>query len=247
MGEQWPTFRNPPITEALLDIRATLPAGSDLAGLAPFEQAARDRYPDKRERTTVKTGIEVRGGVVKIAEPRGGPDGFLFTSRDGNRIVQARLDGFTYNWLKPYESWESLRDEARRLWANYVGLMSPIVVHRLALRYINKIELPLPLGDFKEYILTVPEVAPGLPQGLSGLFMRLEIPSDIANTIVILTETMDPPVEGRLPFTLDIDVVHTGNYDPSSDEIWQEFEHLRDVKNLFFFSSLTARAKEMFQ
>ena len=67
----------------------------------------------------------------------GGPDGYLFTSVDGRQVVQARLDGFTFSRLKPYDKWESLRDEARELWQHYVQIASPETVTRVALRYIN--------------------------------------------------------------------------------------------------------------
>lgn len=46
----------------------------------------------------------------------GAPDGFLLSSSDKLRIVQARLDGFTFSRLAPYETWERLRDEAKSAW-----------------------------------------------------------------------------------------------------------------------------------
>jgi uncharacterized protein (TIGR04255 family) len=60
--------------------------------------------------------------------------------------------------LAPYENWNAVRDEARRLWALYRSIAKPSKLIRLAVRYINRIDMPLPLGDFKDYLRTVPDV-----------------------------------------------------------------------------------------
>jgi uncharacterized protein (TIGR04255 family) len=163
--------------------------------------------------------------------------------------VQARLDGFTFNRLKPYKDWESLRDEARKLWQHYTQIASPKNITRVALRYINRIEIPLPMRDFKDYILTIPEIAPGLPQGLANLFMRLIIPVPAMNASAIVTEAFDPPAASSsvLPFIVDIDVSCEALFDVDAVEVWETFEKLRELKNEIFFKSITDRAKELFQ
>ena len=161
-------FPNAPITEALLDLRVELPSHIDLAQLATFQDAIRDRYPDRRERLLVQSHFEIEQGAVIAHPSTGGLYGYLFTSPDRRQVVQARLNGFTFSRLKPYRTWESLRDEARELWQHYMQIASPQGITRVALRYINRIEIPLPMRDFKDYILTTPEIAPGLPQELAN-------------------------------------------------------------------------------
>jgi uncharacterized protein (TIGR04255 family) len=102
--------------------------------------------------------------------------GYDFPSGDGKQIFQARLDGFAFSRLAPYDCWESFRDEGRRLWEIYRTVAQPEVVTRIGVRYINRLDLPLQNLDFKHYLRTVPEVSPDLPQGLSGYFMQLRIP-----------------------------------------------------------------------
>jgi uncharacterized protein (TIGR04255 family) len=110
------------------------------------------------------------------------------------------------------------------------------------------LELPLPFKDFKEYILTTPEISPALPQGLKTFFMRLEIPHESYQAVAIITETMEAPSSTlRLPVILDIDVIRETTVSPSSSEIWQVFEQLRDFKNEIFFNSITEKAKELFR
>lgn len=244
-------FPSAPITEALLDIRVTLPPQANLAKLGTFHDAIKQRYPVKQERVSWRGHFEVK--VTPVAQvsqsAAGGPDGYSFTSVDGRQVVQARLDGFTFSRLKPYDKWEALRDEARELWQHYIEIASPEVVTRVALRYINRIEIPLPIKDFKEYILTTPEIAPDLPQGLDSFFMRMVIPDPKAQAVAIITETVEPIDESnkRLPLIFDIDVFRAVAFNVQDNLMWETFESLHDLKNEIFFKSITPKAKELFR
>ena len=244
-------FPNAPITEALLDIRVTLPAQTDLAKLATLHDAIKQKYPSKQERLAWRGHVEIKASPVpEVSQSATGePDGYLFTSVDGRQVVQARLDGFTFSRLKPYDKWTTLRDEAQELWQHYVRIASPETVTRVALRYINRIEIPIPMRDFKDYILTTPEIAPDLPQGLGSFFMRLVIQDPNAQAVAIVTETMEPIDESRnrLPLIFDIDVFRMAAFNIQDNAMWEVFEYLHDLKNDIFFKSITLKAKELFQ
>jgi uncharacterized protein (TIGR04255 family) len=244
----WERFRNAPISEAILDIQVQFASPVELARLEAFHAQIRDDYPVKQGRVQWQGQIEL--GQERVAqEVRRGAQGFLFRSPDDMRIVQARQDGFTFNWLKHYDSWEALRDEAQRHWERYRETFRPEAVTRLGLRYVNRIEIPMPFSDFREYVKTAPDVAAGLPQGLAALFMRLEIPDEKRGLMAIITETLQPPVdEGkRLPFIFDIDIVRGATFEPASPAIWETLGQMREYKNEIFFTSITERAKELFR
>lgn len=243
---QWPRLPRAPITEAILDIHVKLPPTVDLARLAALQEPVRERYPTKRERASFEAGFQILpGGEVQVVPSSGRPDGFLFTSRDGRQVVQYRLDGYTFNRLRPYETWDSFRDEAREHWERYREATSPELVRRIALRYINRLEVPAVAKDFREYLMTVPEVAPSLPQGLSNFLMRLEIPDAESKSIAIVTETMEQPKDDRLGLILDIDVIRQQVFEAAGAQMWEALEQLRDFKNRIFFGSLTKKAMEL--
>jgi uncharacterized protein (TIGR04255 family) len=242
-------FRNAPIIEALLDIRVQLPGEVDLEKLKKIHDQIRDHFPEKQERQFLKAEIKLPTLSSSAIRPiSSGADGYFFRSPSENKIVQFRLDGFTFNKLKPYETWDVFRDEARKHWDLYTRVANPLQVTRIALRYINRIDIPLPMKDFKEYILTVPEIAPNLPQALSHFFMRLVIPNEKIQATAIITQTMDNPTETqKLPLILDIDVWREAIYGPAQLEIWNDFEKLRLFKNEVFFNSITEKTKEFFK
>lgn len=242
-------FPNAPITEALLDIRVQLPREIDLKKLEVFHEYIRSRFPDKKQRLFFETGFQLSSEKPPVTLPAsGGPYGYMFSSPNEKKVVQARLDGFTFNKLKPYENWERFFSEAQELWAFYLEIAQPEKVTRIGLRYINRIEIPFPIKDFKEYILTIPEIAPNLPQGIARLFMQLSIPNDDIQATAIVTEAMESTAGiQKLPFIFDIDVFQETLCNADEPGFWEKFKKLRVFKNDIFFNSITEKTKELFK
>lgn len=247
ISDQYP---NPPITEALLDIRVSLPPDVTLDHLATYYEEVKDTFPSKEPRIAWTGGFEFKPGVApKITAPSGGPHGYFFRSPSENKLIQVRRDGFTFNKLKPYTNWPQFSEEAKTHWERYKRIAKPYQVTRLALRYINRIEIPLPLKDFKEYTLTIPDIAPGLPNAMSSMFMQLVVPDEKIGATAIITETVEPLKEGQslLGFIFDIDVFRKISAQPDDNKIWEIMEDLRAFKNQIFKKSLTDKCKELFK
>lgn len=239
-----------PVKEALLDIRASLPIETTLEILESFHEKISKRFPEKQQRFSWSSGVQFKpGSEPEVITPSGGPDGFLFRSPLEGKVVQARRDGFTFNKLRPYKSWEAFLLEAKELWRFYVDIAKPNSVSRLALRYINQIEIPLPVRDLKKYVLTAPQIAPGIPAAIASFLMQLVISNAEINAFANITETIESISEDReyVPFILDIDVYRNIVLEPGSPQIWEKMEELRQFKNLIFAKSTTNKCKELFR
>jgi len=238
-------YENAPITEALIDIRVELPSGVTLKTLEAVHGEVKDRYPGKKKRVYVEGQFSAGDEIAATAKQT--EMGFAFATENGKQIVQVRLDGFTFSRLRPYGNWTELRDEGRRLWEIYRGAVSPQKITRVAVRYINKIDVPLPAIDYKDYFRTTPEVSPALPQELSGFFMRLQFPQADFGGVLILTQTAVPPPSPDMnSVILDLDVFKDGLDLVSANEVWELLETLRNRKNEFFEGCLTNKARELF-
>ena len=248
---EYEVFQNPPITEAIIDIRTILPDDISLNDLEKLHDRVKDRFPQKEE-------MKFFSGKMKLPDKHdSGFDfinndsrtlGYLFKSEKGSTVVQFRLDGFTFNKLKPYQNWEIFSGQGRDLWNLYLETTKPSQIQRIGVRYINHILLPLPFDDFDEYILTNPKIAPDLPQGLFSFFMRFEIPHPEMGFNAIVTQTMEPPnEERRLPFVYDIDVFKMEDYTKNPDKIWDDLTDLKKFENDIFFKSITDKTKELFK
>lgn len=240
-------YLNAPITEALIDLRVELPEGTGVADLAKVHEGLETAYPTRKNRilAEVKGQISDRGAA---AAARSKHFGYLFTSGDEKQVFQARLDGFTVSRLAPYESWEPFRDEARRLWDLYRSIAKPTRVARLAVRYINRLDLPMPVGDLKDYLRTVPEVSSDLPQHLAGYFTQLRIPlEDIKSLLVVNQAIIDPARPGVASVVLDNDIFRADDLPADEEGIWEFFEVLRSRKNGVFEACITDKARELFK
>ncbi len=238
-------YENAPITEALIDIRVEAPQALTLQTLEGLHGAIKDRYPGKKKRVYMEgrfsAGVEI-GAAAKQTEM-----GFAFATENGRQIFQARRDGFTFSRLRPYGNWAELRDEARRLWSIYRESVAPRQITRVAVRYINQIDIPPQATDYKVYFRTVPEVSPELPQGLSGFIMQLQFPQEDFGGSLILTETAVPlPSSGAVSVVLDLDVFKDHVEIASDDEVWDLLETLRNRKNEFFEGCITDEARKLF-
>jgi len=244
-------FKNPPIQEALLDIQVALPGDVTMDTLKSFQAGLEARFPEKKERISWQQGFQISGtGETQAVSSARSVDGFLFVSKSDGKTVQARRDGFTFNKLRPYSNWETFSGEAKELWQHYVELAHPASVQRVVLRYLNRIALPLPMRDLREYCPLFPDLPPALPQGMSEFFMRVALPIADAPCVSIVTLTFEPPVPGATTLNLIFDneaAYGFNSLNVDTEAIWSKLAELRDLKNKVFDASLTEKAKELFR
>lgn len=242
------TFPNAPITEALIEIKTKLPSSSSLSSLEGLHPQIESDYPTKKPRTTWESTIEFKADKEPITKNTSRVDGYCFGSTDKKQVVQYRLDGFTFSRLRPYTAWKTVSEEAKRLWDIYKTGVKLECVTRLALRYINSIEIPSKDFELEEYLSEPPKIPQGLPQLFDNFFTRLEIPFPDRGAKAVVMQT---PSSKKDPVAtiiiLDIDVFAEGQISPDSPRLWEIFRNLREIKNEIFFSSLTEKTKELFR
>lgn len=238
-----------PIKEGLIDIRVASETPITIQTLDVLYASFSSRYPKKE--TMWAGGWEIRfdadNTAPKPLEKR--EIGYRYTSEDGKHIAQFRTDGFTFSRLEPYQTWEIMRDEAIALWKIYVDAVKPISITRIATRYINVLNIPLPIADFRDYLTAPPEVPKDLPQGISSFLTRVVMHEPSLKAGCILTQAFEGTANDFVPITLDIDVFVSGRppSDATADEHWTILEQLRHFKNRVFFDSITEKTAELFQ
>ena len=246
------TLANAPIREALIDLRCELPEGQDTELLAEFEaahQSIADEFPKKESNFAANASAELKRGAdpAIAATATTTLRGYHFGNTQGDKIVQFRLDGFTYNKLRPYTKWAELRAEAETLWAQYASLLPEVQVTRLGVRYINEIWVPPGVGF--ETIFVEPLRRPlGFGKGqVRESLERLQASSQDTLERTIVTRLTREEKAGFMVI-LDIDafaVAPDGDF--KSREVWERIDELRDRKNKIFFSSLTANGIERYE
>lgn len=239
-------YPHAPITEAIIDIQCS--AALNIAELNKVN-VDEPAYPTTEKLFFGSGAMQFGPDANAVALARSEPLGFVFRSTDRLNIYQARTNGFTFSRLAEYTSWAEVSAEARRLWDRYRTVVTPAGITRVALRYINRLDLPQPVGDFSTYLRTAPQLSTDLPQGMSGYFMQLQLPMpEIQGTCIINQTIIEPPVKpDTLPVVLDIDVFRTADLPANETQLWDQLEQLRHAKNHVFESCITDEARKLFQ
>jgi uncharacterized protein (TIGR04255 family) len=241
-------YNKAPITEALIDIRVEPPADFSFEHLQKIKERIERDYP--RQQVLHQGRAELSMGEMMKAETTQKEWGLLCYSADDKQVFQPHVDGFTFSRLEPYETWERLRDEARRLWQIYRDHVKPNRITRVAVRYLNQFNLPGTRIELEDYLNTYPQLAPGLPAELRdfGPFtMTLYMPQQDLGGMVILNQALGAKgsVEDTVPIILDLDLFVQDPKINGEETLWDMLERLRERKNIYFESCITDKTREL--
>jgi uncharacterized protein (TIGR04255 family) len=242
-----PPYPNPPIVEAVIDVRTALPDDVDLERLGTFGQEEKERYPTEQKRMEYTGEFKIEEDQA-AAEASGKQVGFAYVSGDGKQVVQVRLHGFTFSRLHPYQRWEDFEEEAMRLWGVFRHLATPQRISRIAVRYINRIRLPEGRIELTDYLRTHPEISPDLPQEVGRYFFQVVVPLPKYEADATMTQTIITEDEESF-LVLDNDVARLLDVECDDDtdrQLHRWLGGLRDAKNEVFEASITSKARRMF-
>jgi uncharacterized protein (TIGR04255 family) len=236
-----------PIREALIDLQVTPSEKVTLCLLEQVKQEVQSEFPVFKKRGVFEAKYSAGANVGASAQQK--ETGFAFFSGDGLHVLQARVDGFTFSRLAPYDCWESLRDQARRYWAIYRRCIGELGINRIAVRYINQVDIPNAPVDLDDYFLTAPRIGAQLPQAFDRFQLQVEAsqPDLGSNAIVIVTQALVKSSSvDTVSVIVDIDAFVQG-ISAADDEAWPTLEALRVRKNDYFEGSITDRTRELFR
>jgi uncharacterized protein (TIGR04255 family) len=207
-----------------------------------------NQFPNVQERRIQQTKLEVIKGKPQPPVVQDlGFQGYFFKTHDQKTIAQFRIDGFTFNRLRPYTSWEEIFPQAMELWRLYANVCKPEAIMRVAVRYINQIAMRGG-ADLEIYLKTAPIIPQELPQHIRGFLTRITIydpNKDIAANVIQALQESKPGSE--LAVILDIDAYKEREFSADDPNINQTFEQLRAFKNLIFFTHLTENTLRGFE
>lgn len=233
-------LRNAPILEALVDFRVTLPKDVNVEAFKTL--ALGNRYPIIEALHRFQTSISWQPGAnkpldAKTAELR--PGGYAFRSSDKLNVAQFRVDGFTYNRLRPYTSWDDLQPEVHRLWELFQQVARPETCSRIAVRYINKIDVP-PGAELSDYLTAPPTHPEGLPDILTGFLTRVLLQDDESGVSASVTQASQVQLDpSSAAVILDIEAYRQSDAGTLDQQVEPTLRALHDMKNRIFFGSVT--------
>ncbi len=238
-----------PIREAVLDIQFVpeLETGT----LKRFEEKLGSSYASGTELFTGQFSFQLgvdQGTQRSVTELIG----YSWTSIDGRFVVQGKKGGLTVSHLPPYGGWETFRNEITKIWSLFVAEHKPLEATRVALRYINQIEIPIEKNSFDDILTSAPQVPKGLPQVLLTFFTRSQIADIPENVVTYVSQSFEgitPEMKesGRWSVLLDIDSISVSRISlDTSAALFERIEKLRGIKNAMFFGHVTEYTLELY-
>jgi len=234
-----------PIIEAVFDIKVELPPDLDLAKLvAEARKAFAEDYPKASKffhhSLQVSPGEDAAGEIEREKTVRG----VRLRHHAENQLIHIHQEGFSFNRLAPYTSFDDYLPEVRRCWYRFVELARPVVVRRITLRNINRVRLPreedgtVPL---KSYVLAAPRKPEIHGVGMTGFMsqLRLTEPKNDLEAMVTLASEPNHSDHTSASMILDIEAFSTQSFDADDKNIWTAFHLLRNLKNRIFHASLS--------
>lgn len=244
-------YARAPITEAVIELRGQFGGVPTREELKAIGDRATAFFPHQVE-PILRVAVRAKANNVEEDPVSTTADksflGYRLIFGGNERIAQIRPDAFVFSQMPPYDRWESLRAAARELWTLYRDALKPTAITRVAVRYINRIDIPLDesgLIDLDDYFLAAPRIPPGLPQSLNSFFVRMQIPLGSENAILAITLTEHQPIRpGFVSAILDLDTFIAG-VEITEGEAWDKLEFLRNKKNEAFEAAITDRVREL--
>jgi uncharacterized protein (TIGR04255 family) len=249
-------LKNAPIIEAVIEFHCELPPGQDRSGWEmAFKQRFGTEYPQCHAQHLQEVQLQMgAGGDVPAAKAvRNGVNGFRFLSVDGKQLVQCLGDGFFFNRLAPYTSFDDYLPEALRCWALYREVAQPVIVRHVCLRYINRLLLPLVEGKLSlgTYLKNPPVLStPSAGETFSFVEFvhRHQMAALESKTLVSVVLASQPLEDDKFPLVFEIAAMQSIDFNPSDHAAFEvALQSLRSLKNNVFKNSLTPECLTLFQ
>jgi uncharacterized protein (TIGR04255 family) len=243
-------YKKPPITEAVIEIRLAAPL--DAAELAKTSSDFRAYYP--LEQSVKNVGVAL--GLPSA--PEGKPtaqineeNGYRRNSLDLTELIVLWRRAFSISQLAPYPGWEAFFTRFRRDWGVWKQRLGYRTIARIGVRYINRIDIPLPgnepVIEEAEYLNVYPhfpkELGPTMAYGVQAVLPL----ADIDSKLTLNSSIVPSPLLGHAAFLFDQDVAREQEPPQRDEDIFDLLNQIRDRKNSVFEACITDRTRELFQ
>ncbi|MDG2533773.1 TIGR04255 family protein [Sphingomonas sp. HITSZ_GF] len=229
-----------PIIEAIMEVQFA--GGLNASEVDAVRDALAKFYPDRAE--TRQTGFvyDIATEAFDLQDAR---SVFRLSGNDGTEVAIVGPAGFSASQLTPYKSWEVLFERFARDWESVDTVLACRLASRLAVRYVNRIDVPMDehgTAEYEQYIASHIQLPRSIPT-IHDFYLRfaLQLP-EIGALATVQSAVMPQAVEGKASFALDIDVAKTEGLATDRAGLLKQLSSFRASKNNLYRQLLTDKA-----
>lgn len=236
-------YERAPIAEAVIDIRVDASPEASAAIFKEMLTELSDRFENTTPIQNFQMGVEQDASQNATFHAAQAVIGYRLQNSDASRVLQIKIDGFTYSWLAPYASWEDFRKEAYELWKRFDATIGYRQTSRIAIRTINRIIIddPRPI-ELAKYFRLLPTIPDPLGNDADTFFLQLQIRmNECTPGARAIINFAGSEANSGVPadLVLDLDVYVDEIAGMGEEEIWRKLDGLRVCKNTLFESCIT--------
>lgn len=144
-----PTTELAPAVEVIFGITTAWETPPDpTTWKSPLEDGLDGQFASNEQQVQTHVAIQLGPDGVQNSGPAGlQVIGHRFKSSDDKVVVHFNAGGLTVHRLAPYTGFESVIPVVEQCWALFLKVAKPMAITRVAMRYINVLQLPTPEGQ----------------------------------------------------------------------------------------------------
>lgn len=233
-----------PIAEAIIDFRVPRLEQVTADAFSKLDASIGEQYAKKSPIRLFQGYFGVDNG--RLVDPSQSQIDLGWRYQTEHEVAQFRVDGFTFSKIEPYTTWEEVFSEALRLWEVYLRVAKPAQVSRLAVRYINRMQLT-GVADIGRYLEAPPTLPPPIPQLLREFLTRVYVDDNGTGASAVIVQALEKSIDPNMfSILLDIDAFREVPLPPDDPSLQEIFERLRKLKNEIFYASVTEKTVEIY-
>jgi uncharacterized protein (TIGR04255 family) len=241
-------YKNSPIIEALCEIQFEPDSTWDLTVPGLVYERLRDSFPERRQAKVLGVAISPSAEEATVEQQVWATDRMHFVRQDGTALVQIGPHFLAVNHLRPYRSWHDFLPMIQNAFAAYRDVAAPTGIHRVSLRYINRIEFPARTVKLEDYFAFYPFVGPELPQDYSAFLVGIQVPYEDTQAILQMqSASVGAEVPDTIAMILDLAYSLAKPGEVSLDTVfkWIDTGHKRIDET--FEAAITERLRKRFE
>lgn len=239
-------YHNAPIIEVVCEFIFTPNSPWDLALPGLIYERLRNTFEKRTQETIV--AVEVTPGISNTLPAFRTEERIRLTQADEQAFIILGKHSISIHHVKPYPSWEKFFPLIRQAFESYTSVAEPVGIHRIGLRYINRIEVDGGRVEPSEYFSLYPYVGPGLPEDYSEFATRVLFPYQGGRDLLkVELASGKPDRPNTMVSFLDLDYIlaQPDSIEPNDAMAWIVDAH-NHIENVFE-ESITNRLREQFR
>lgn len=243
------SYKRAPITEAVIAINFETPIDSE--SLTNLSGKFSAHYPQHQDVANLQFDIQLHAIEQQSATTKVDKDlGHRRSSSDMTELMVLWPSALVVSQLAPYTGWDVFFRRFVRDWKLWKRVIGFKTVSRIGVRYINRLDIPLPkdgnVVEQEEYINVYPKL-PSIFGPLASYAVQAAFPvEEIGSKILINSAVVPSPILDHISIVFDQDIIREVDVPQSDEAIYALLDEIRRKKNEVFEACIRDRARELF-